>query len=163
MSDLNYWRPLRNALRIFSADNSPRQLAAGVALGMLIGVLPKGNLLAASAGILLFTSRANLGSGLTTAFFVSLFGTHLDPLTHGVGVRLLRTPAVYWLVARAYQWPLVPWTSLNNSVVLGSLTLGAVLLFPTYHVSHGVADWLAAALARRRGRRHRAPVPAAVE
>jgi uncharacterized protein (TIGR03546 family) len=139
---LNYLEPLRNALRIFTAERTPHQLALGCSLGMLIGILPKGNLLAVAATVLLFALRVNLGTGLTAIFLLSAIGTHLDQLTHGLGVRLLRTPAVYAFLSWSYQFPLVPWTSLNNTVVIGSLLLGLVLLYPVYHVSRAACEWL---------------------
>ena len=71
MFGLRYLQPLRNLLRIFTAERTPHQLALGATIGMLIGVLPKGNLLAATATFLLFALRVNLGTGLTTAFLIS--------------------------------------------------------------------------------------------
>ncbi len=163
MYGLQYFRPLRNLLRVFAAERSPHQLAMGVAIGILIGVLPKGNLLAAGAAMLLFALKVNLGTGLSTAFLISLVGTDLDRLTHGIGVRILQTPAIYWALSRAYQLPLVPWTSLNNSVVVGSLVLGVALLYPAYRISHWTAQRLLPLLERWRRRRQLAATPVQVE
>ena len=135
MSALEYVNPIYNALRIVSKDRTPRQLAMAVALGMMIGLLPKGNLLAAGFTFLLLTLRVNLGVGLTTAFLVTLFSGSIDPLTHGIGLRMLRHPSVYPLLSQLHQYPVVPWLSLNNSVVLGSFILGVGLFYPTYHGS----------------------------
>jgi uncharacterized protein (TIGR03546 family) len=152
MFDLRYLRPVRNLWRIYAADTTPHQLALGVSMGLLVGLLPKGNLTAVTASVALFGLRANLGTGLTTAFLVWLASQHLDPFTHGLGVRLLQTPAIYRLLAWAYQLPLVPWTSLDNSVVLGSLVLGCALMYPAYHISRCTAQWLIPVIRRWRHR-----------
>jgi uncharacterized protein (TIGR03546 family) len=138
MFQLEYLDPVRYLWRVFSADSGPRQVAAGIALGMAIGLLPKGNLIVVSLTILLFALRVNIGSGLLTAFLVSLISPHLDPITHGIGIRILNQPAVYHRLATWYDLPLVAWTSLNNTVVMGGCVLGIALLYPVYHLSESV-------------------------
>jgi hypothetical protein len=77
--------------KFVQAQDTPRQLAWGLALGMMIGLVPKGNLLAVVLSMVL------------------------------------------WL--RLYRLPLAPWTSLNHGVVMGSLILGLVMLYPCYRLS----------------------------
>ena len=140
---LRYFKPIRDLLRIFSHENSPRQMALGIALGLMIGLLPKGNLIAVSLTTLMFTLRVNLGVGLTTTFLVSLVATSLDPLTHAIGLRVLGHPASYVRLAAWHQLPIVPWTSLNNTVVIGGLLLGIALFYPVYHLGETLFDYLA--------------------
>ncbi|MCP4194373.1 MAG: TIGR03546 family protein [Planctomycetaceae bacterium] len=145
-----YFKPIRDLLRIFSHENSPRQLALAIALGLIIGLLPKGNLIAVSLTILMFTLRVNLGAGLTTTFLVSLFASGLDPLTHAIGLRVLGHPSSYAHLSAWHQLPVVPWTSLNNTVVIGGLLLGIALFYPVYHL----AEMLFGHLAKRRAAVH---------
>ncbi len=163
MFRLRHVLKLRSLVRIFAADRTPHQLALAVALGMLVGVLPKGNLLTLFATVLLFGLRVNLGTGLATAFLISLAGSDLDRLTHGIGVRVLQTPAVYEVLRRGHQLPLIPWTSMNNTVVVGSLVLGLLLLYPTYHISRLSAEALIPRLRRFRRRRSLAIESASME
>lgn len=135
MSTWEYVNPVRNAIKIFSKERTPRQLALAVSLGMMVGLLPKGNLLAASFTIALLAFRVNLGVGLTTAFVLTLFSQQLDLLTHGIGLRLFKQPTVYEWLTKAHQLPVVAWMSLNNTVVMGSFLLGTALFYPTYHGS----------------------------
>jgi uncharacterized protein (TIGR03546 family) len=170
MFSIDYLRPIRNLLRVFSADRSPRQIAWGIALGMMIGLVPKGNLVAVGLTMILFSLRTNLGLGLTTAFLVSLAGPSLDQLTHGIGAKALQTPIIYQVLCDAFQRPVVPWTSLNNTIVLGGFLLGILLFYPTMHVSELTAAWLqphwkqGVRQAKRRLRRKQAnaaePIPA---
>lgn len=140
---LRYIKPVREFSRIFSYENSPRQLALAIALGAMIGLLPKGNLIAVGLTVLMFTVRVNLGAGLTTTFLVSCVATQLDPLTHGVGMRVLSHPGCHAQLAAWYELPIVPWTSLNNSVVIGGVVLGVALFYPIYHLSESFFTYIA--------------------
>ena len=56
-------RPGRVLVKVLTDADSSRQIALGFAWGMIVGLVPKGNLIARMLGIVLFASRANLGSG----------------------------------------------------------------------------------------------------
>lgn len=142
MTSLLTWlfNPVRYFFKVFGQDDSPRQLALGVAFGLMIGILPKGNLIAVGLSMLAFTFRINLGSVLLTGFLASMAAPFTNPVSHGVGTRLLGNGMVYSTVERWYQLPVVPWTSLNNTIVVGGLILGLVLFYPAYHLSIGFFD-----------------------
>ena len=138
--NLSFLHPFRYIYKLFTKDDSPKQLAFGVALGLAIGLIPKGNLVAAALTILLFAFRTNLGAGLLTVCAVSSFSVRLDPLLDGIGTRLLGNATVYAWMAKLYELPLVPWTALNNTVVMGGVILGAALFYPAYHLSEMLFD-----------------------
>jgi uncharacterized protein (TIGR03546 family) len=135
---LGWIRPLRYLAAALAAEAAPRQLALAIALGTVLGLVPKGNLTAAALVLLLFVTRVNLGAGLITALIVSGPAFLLDPLSHAVGARILTVPWLQPVFAFLYNLPLMPWTALNNTVVFGSLILGAGLFYPVYRLS-----WLA--------------------
>ncbi len=149
-------RPVRNLVEALTDDDAPQRLALGVALGMLVGLVPKGNLTAAVLAVLALSVRANLAAVIGSAGVFTLLGAWTDPLAHDLGLRVLTRPGVQPLGAWLYDLPLVPWTGLNNTVVFGSLLLGLVLFWPVYYlVWHGCQrwrPWLAARLARYRVR-----------
>jgi uncharacterized protein (TIGR03546 family) len=107
-------------------------------LGLVLGLLPKGNLLAVSVSLLILGTRVNLPAAMLSALAFSLVGVHLDSLTHPFGWVLLRHETLQPAWTFLYRLPLVPWTSFNNTVVLGSFTLGLTLFYPTYVLSHAV-------------------------
>jgi uncharacterized protein (TIGR03546 family) len=135
-------RPLRFLAQALTVESSPRQLAIGFALGVMIGLVPKGNLIAFSLTVVLFATRVNLGIGLATAIGVSFLAPLTDRLTHGLGARVLSNEAIQTLLGSLYQRPVIPWTSLNNTVVVGGLLLGIVLFYPLYHLSESIFRWL---------------------
>jgi uncharacterized protein (TIGR03546 family) len=133
-------RVLRSIVSLFTAAGSPRQIAFGVALGATIGLVPKGNLTAALLAILLLSLRVNLTAGTAAAVLFSWLGVWTDPLAHRIGSAILTHTAVQPVGAYLFDLPFVPWTALNNTVVLGSLVLGLVLFYPVYWLSYVVLE-----------------------
>ena len=132
-------RPLRLAAQMLTANDSPRQTAFGFVLGMLVGLLPKGTLIAIVLAMLLCALRVNRTAGLLAIGVFSYVGWALDDFAHRVGaIVLLWEPArgaFTWL----YERPLGPWIGFNNTIVLGQLLIGLYLAYPAYRLAHGVA------------------------
>lgn len=84
-------RPFRLFFKALVVDATPRQMAFGFALGVLVGLVPKGNLLAVSLMMLMCSLRVNLGVGLATVFATTWAGVLLDPITHRIGEFLLKS------------------------------------------------------------------------
>lgn len=132
-------RPLRQTVGVLMANDSPRQVAAGAALGMMLGLAPKGNLVAVALGVLLFSLRVNKPAGLATASLFSWIGLACDPFFHRLGAKLLRIEGLQTHYAWLYEQPLGPWIGFNNTVVLGALVAGLYLAYPCYLLAHLVA------------------------
>ncbi len=128
-------RPIRLALKALIAESTPRQLALGFAFGVLIGLVPKGNLLALTLGVVLAASRANLGVAAGTILVFSFLSPYFDGLSDAIGGWLLGQPSLQQMWTELYNTPLMPWTSFYNSIVLGSFVLGLLLLYPAYRLS----------------------------
>jgi uncharacterized protein (TIGR03546 family) len=129
-------RPVRRVATVFLENNSPRQLAAGFALGMVLGLVPKGNLIAVSLCVLLFSLRVNTGLGLVAALFFSATGSTLDPFADKLGMLVLSAGSLQPTYAAIYSIPLAPWFELNNTVVVGSLLIGLYFVYPAYWLTY---------------------------
>jgi len=129
-------RPLRQLAQSLTANDSPRQVAWGFTLGMMIGLVPKGNLLAAGMMVLLLALRINKTAGLMAAGVFSVAGMFFDGFAHRLGSLVLvwetGRPFSSWL----YELPLGPWFGANNTIVIGQLIIGLYLAYPTYWFSH---------------------------
>lgn len=132
-------RPVRQLAQALTSNETPRQVAWGFVLGMMIGLMPKGNLLLVALTILLCALRVNKPAGLLAAGIFSLVGFAFDGLAHHIGsIVLLWEPArplFIWL----YELPLGPWLGTNNTVVVGQLLLGIYFAYPAYYVAHKFA------------------------
>lgn len=147
-------QPLRQLVQSLLANDSSRQISVAVAIGVVLGLTPKGNLIALTLGVLLLALRVNRPAGFAVAFFFSWLSPMLDGFTHKLGARLLAfEPLAPWY-ATLYDMPLGPWVGFNNTVVLGSLTLGLYIAYPVYLMTRMTVDRfqppLAAWLRRRR-------------
>jgi uncharacterized protein (TIGR03546 family) len=126
--------PIRRIVDSLVAANSPSQLAAGFTLGMIIGVVPKSNLIALSLCVLLFSLRCNKGLALASALLFACTTAWIDPFAHKIGLALLTAPSMQANYASFYSLPLAPWSGFNNTVVTGSLILTLYCAFPVYWV-----------------------------
>ncbi len=115
-----------------AGDFTPRQLALGCALGLILGLVPKGNLLALAIATLVCSLRLNLLAAMLSTLVFSFLAPWLDPVTHVIGLAVLGNDSLTDHWRALYQYPLAPWTSFNNTVVLGSLLLGGGISVPFY-------------------------------
>jgi uncharacterized protein (TIGR03546 family) len=114
------------------SEGTPGQLAAGIALGSIMGLTPLVNIHNAvvfAAIVLLNVSFA--GGLLGWALFVPV-GFLLDPLFDWIGHALLRAEPLHGLWTTLYNTPILPLTNFNNTVVLGSLVFALLFFFPLF-------------------------------
>jgi uncharacterized protein (TIGR03546 family) len=130
--------PLRRIVHALLADAAPSQLAAGFTLGMIVGLMPKGNLIALSLCVLLFSMRCNKGLALVAAVLFSCVATWADPFSHKLGLMVLSLKPLQASYASVLQLPLGPWMGFHNTVVTGSLIIGLYLAFPVYWVTRTI-------------------------
>lgn len=129
---VNSWKMFRSTIRGFDTS---KQLAMGVTLGMLAGLIPKDSLFAYGFGCLLLLSTANLLTGGISIFCFSWIGALLDPMTHRLGNYVLTVDYFEPTLAKLNELPLVPWTRFENTVVTGNLLLGLIIAIPIYRLS----------------------------
>ena len=114
------------------SEGTPGQLAAGIALGSILGLTPLFNFhnaIVFAAIVLLNVSFA--GGMLGWALFVPI-GFILDPLFDSIGHALLLAPSLRGVWTSLYNTPIVPLTNFNNTVVLGSFVFAVLLLLPLF-------------------------------
>lgn len=120
-------------VRLLHSNISSKEIALGVAVGMLIGLQPTFSLLTFFLFILLFILNTNISAGFLSIFIFKILGYILDPLAHKIGCFLLidvRFLERFW--TSLYNMPIVPFTRFYNSIVLGSFVIGLVLFIPTF-------------------------------
>jgi len=135
---------IQSLLGALHSEGTPGQLAAGIALGSILGLTPLVNLHNAvvfAALVLLNVSFA--GGMLGWAVFVPI-GFLLDPLFDWIGHTLLFTPAFTPFFTSLYNMPIVPLTNFNNTVVLGSLVFAVLFATPLFFAArYGVVRYRA--------------------
>jgi len=124
MSHLDFW----------SGPWSSRAIALGVAAGVLFGLVPKGNLTSLLIVAFVLLCRVNIVFGVGVGIAVSLVAGTLDPWAEQIGDFLLTQPWAQPVGQWLFSLPVLPWTSLDNTVVLGQFIIGCVLFGPVYIV-----------------------------
>lgn len=122
-------------LKRTSKHHQPAQLAAAVALGIVVGLVPKANLLAVGLYALLLVLPLHTGLALVVSLLVACIAGYLDPLTDALGSWLLHRPMLRSLWYLLDNTAVLPWLGLHNTVVVGGLATGVALSAPAYLVS----------------------------
>lgn len=124
---------LRKIFILFSSETSPAQLSAGIAFGILLGLMPIQNLVWVSVLLLVLLLRVNLS--LTLVFFCASKGLYLlfYPLIDAVGTSVLKSGSLEGLFTSMYNTPVVAISGYNVPTVMGGLVIGTslfIVLFP---------------------------------
>lgn len=108
------------------------QLASGFAWGILLALVPTGNLLWAVLFFISLFPKNNYGFQLLALgvgkLLVGLLSIPLDAFGYGI----LTIPALGSFFTYFYNLPLAPLTRFNNSLVMGGLVAGILLWVPLF-------------------------------
>jgi len=116
-----------------NANSRPGEIAAGFACGILLALIPFGNLLWFLLFAVFFLLKLNAGTLLFTAVLFKLFIGVLDPLVDSFGLSILTQPSLTPYFTSAMNTPVLPLMEFNNSLVTGGLALGLLLWLPLFY------------------------------
>lgn len=120
-------------IKLLNSDKGTNQIAAGVALGLILGLTPALSLQSLVVFICLFFFRVQIGAAFLAAFFFAIPAYLFDPYFHWVGTWVLEQPALRPVYTELYNMPIVPFTRFYNTVVMGSGVV-AILCAPVIFV-----------------------------
>ncbi|MFT5299279.1 MAG: hypothetical protein ACI87E_002688 [Mariniblastus sp.] len=126
------WTSFKGTIRGF---DSPKQLALGVAFGMMLGLIPKDSLIPYAIGLIAILSSANLICVILAAFVCGWLSPMLDPVTHPIGLWILTFDPLESTWVAISSIPILSWTRFENTVVSGTTLLGLICALPTYMIS----------------------------
>ena len=128
-----WFKQIRKFILVLNSNASPAQIAWGIALGAIIGIMPFKTLLASLLLFFILLLNVNWSAAMLAIVLFGIISFPLDTLSHAIGYALLiKIDALLPLWTRLYNMPVVPFTRFNNTVVLGSFVLGIILLVPNY-------------------------------
>jgi uncharacterized protein (TIGR03546 family) len=139
---LSILKLIQSMFKALHSEGTPRQVAAGIALGACIGLTPLLNLHNLLIFSLIVMLNVSFGGGMLGIALFTPLGFILDPLFHRLGLALLNAPGLRAMWTGWFNTPLVPFTNFNNSVVLGSLVAWLLLVLPIYLLARlGIARY----------------------
>lgn len=124
---------LGKLLKALSSDASPGQIAGGFVLGMILGLTPFWSLHNLIVILLIILIRVNISMAIFSFLIFSGIAYLFDPLFHSLGyVILVDATFLHGFWVALYNLPLLALSNFNNTVVMGSLVVSLVLVFPMY-------------------------------
>lgn len=127
-------KQLFNFIKLLHSETGTNQLAAGLALGVVIGFSPILSLQGLAFVLILLIFRIQIGAAFLSGFFFKFVAFLLDPVSDMIGRAILETPSLRSTFVALYNMPLVPLTRFNNSIIMGSGAMSLVLVIPLFFV-----------------------------
>ena len=126
---LNY---IVNFIKSLNSNSKPSQIANSFCIGMILGFMPKNNVLWYLLFIFFAFVRINKAGYYIMLAIVSLFAFLLDPLFDMIGYWLLNLEFLRPVFAFLLDVPFVGFTKFNNTVVMGSFLFSILIYIPLY-------------------------------
>lgn len=120
------------ALVALNSNVKKEQVAAGLACGFLLALVPAGNLLWLALFIFVFFLKINYGMLLAATALVKLLRFAIAPAQDAVGWAVLNIEALRPAYTTLYNMPIAPLTRFNNTMVAGGLVIGIVFWLPLF-------------------------------
>jgi len=133
-----YWivRLIQRLIKALNSDGTPGQVAAGVVLGAAIGLTPLTSLHNLLFLLVILLFNVSVPGALLGWVVFTPMAFLLDPLFDRVGSAvLLNGGTLEGLWGAIYNTPVLAFTNLTNSVVLGSLIGWCALSLPIFFVA----------------------------
>lgn len=121
-------------LKLLNSDSGTNSLAAGLALGLVLGFSPLLSLQSLLIICICFFFRVQLGAAFISGFFFKFVAYLIDPVSDLLGRTVLESESLRPLFVELYNLPLIPLTRFNNSIVMGSGLTALILAVPLFFV-----------------------------
>ena len=119
-------------IRLLHSEADTRPMAAGIALGAILGFAPLLSLQAFFVFLVLIVFRIQFGAALVSAFFFKFLAWLIDGPADALGRLVLESEGLRPFFVKIYNLPFLPMTRFNNSIVMGSMIISIVLSVPLY-------------------------------
>jgi len=116
-------------IALLNSEKGTNQIAAGIAVGFILGMTPAFSLQSILIILCLLFFRIQIAAALLATFFFAFAAYLLDPVFHRVGKSVLEISSLQASFTSLYNLPILPFTRFNNTVVMGS-GIVAILLSP---------------------------------
>jgi uncharacterized protein (TIGR03546 family) len=138
--------------QLLNSETGTNQLASGLACGLILGFSPFLSIQTLLIFLLIFFFRIQMGAAFLSAFFFKFAAFIFDPAADQLGRAVLENPPLKPLFTQMYNMPLVPLTRFNNSIVMGSMIVGLILVIPAFFVFRAmIVKYRATFVARFKG------------
>jgi len=128
------FKPIGKLIVALNGNVKKSQIAAGIAWGVLLGLIPGGSFL----WVVLFLGSFFFSHHHWSKIFAMTIVKLLSPLfiyfIDAIGWEILNYEAFQPFFTTLYNMPFVPFTRFNNTLIMGGLAGGIVLWLPAFIV-----------------------------
>lgn len=125
-------KAIAKLLGAISSNTRPGAIAHAVSCGVLLGFMPKDNLLWYILFIFILFMNIQRGAYALSILLGAAFTVFLDPLFDSVGYSILTVESMKPYYASLLDIPFVAFTKFNNTVVMGAFVCGVAAYIPLY-------------------------------
>jgi uncharacterized protein (TIGR03546 family) len=125
-------KALARLIVALNANSRPAEIAAGAAFGVLLALVPGGNLLWYAVFVIAFLVKMNLAAMFLVLGLARLAVPLADPVLDALGWLVLTLPPLQPSFTVLARLPVVPWTRFNDTVVMGGFLAGIALWVPAF-------------------------------
>lgn len=140
---------IANALAALNSNARKEQVAAGMACGALLALVPAGNLLWIGLFALTFFFKIHYGLQMIALAVLKLAAPLFAPALDAIGWAVLNAEALRPFFTALSEAPIAPLTRFNNTLVMGGLVAGLALWLPLFFAFRGLVALYRARLAPR--------------
>lgn len=119
-------------LQALNANSKPSQIANSFCIGLILGLMPKDNLLWIIMFVFFMFVRINKAGYFIMMIIASCLAFLTDPLFDKIGYVVLTFVPLENFYAWLLDVPFVGFTKFNNTIVAGSLVCGIVCYVPLF-------------------------------
>lgn len=123
---------IAKSLAALNSNGKPTSIAIAVSMAFLLAVIPTGNLLWIAFLLISILLRAHLGIELLFILIFKGFSHFLTVWTEPFGWMLMEIPSVQSIIYTVYNIPLLFLSDLNNSIMVGGLSIGIIMWGPLF-------------------------------
>ena len=125
-------KPIAKLIVALNGNLKKSQIAAGFAWGLLLGLIPAGNIFWIVLFVASFFFKHHHASKLLVLAIFKIISGAVAPLMDVVGWGVLHIDALQPFFTTLYNMPFVPLTRFNNTLVAGGLVSGIILWLPVF-------------------------------
>lgn len=125
-------KAIAKTLVALNSNVRKEQIASGFAWGVLLALLPAGNLLLVLLFLASLFLKNNYGTQLLSMGLLKLLAPLAAVPLDALGWAILTAPALQGFFTALYNLPLAPFTRFNNTLTAGGLAAGIVLWIPVF-------------------------------
>jgi uncharacterized protein (TIGR03546 family) len=125
-------KAIAKLILVLNSNEKKTQIAAGFSWGVLLALLPSGNVFWLVLFVVSLFFRHNQGAKLLVMVLLKLAMPLVHPATDRLGWAILHIENLQPFFTTLYNMPFVPFTRFNNTLVAGGLVAGIALWLPVF-------------------------------